>query len=131
MHTKYRVSTENTYMGPIASVPDSLFVSIQVWLNVEQIVNEKIFCMLIRLYWSNRIRFVYYLYSIQKSVYKNTSTPIEQTGNDENNNFKCKLFTSEYYGCWLESPTNGEIRFYAGHHKHTFTTSNLPIVSLI
>lgn len=32
MHTKYRVSLEFTYLGPIESVPDSLFVSITYWL---------------------------------------------------------------------------------------------------
>lgn len=56
MKTKYRVSTENTYMGPIASVPDSLFVSIKDWLGNEQIGMKSMFvCMLIRIEYDFRI----------------------------------------------------------------------------
>lgn len=38
MKTKYRVSVENTYMGPIASVPALLFVSTSTLTGNEQIV---------------------------------------------------------------------------------------------
>lgn len=139
MKTKYRVSTENTYMGPIASVPDSLFVSIKVWLKMIKSWEWKsgVKSLFVRSYahsfrsWSNRIRFSFYHCTKQDQIYPNPSTPIERPGNDVNNNLKWTSFTTEYYDCWLKSSTKGEIRFNAGHQKHTFTTCNRSIVSFI
>ncbi|XP_055302005.1 uncharacterized protein LOC129568333 [Sitodiplosis mosellana] len=88
MKTKYNVSLENTFLGPVNTVPESFF-------------NDM----------------------MNSSTPRSTQT--DSIGNDDNNN--PLLFSSLNYECRLKSLTLGEMRFYAGHHKHAFSTCDRPI----
>lgn len=58
---------------------------------------------------------------------------IDWCSNDDcnNNPYYPIVIRNTNFECKIKSSTMGEIRLYAGHYKHTFTTCNRPIVSIL
>lgn len=125
MKTKYRVSVENTFLGPIASVPESLFVSgfsskIVSTTKFDTFRNAKWFYF-----------FVFFFWMLQEELVNNSTQTGRPSNTDENNNPDWMVFLNQNYECRLKSSTMGEMRLYPGHHKHAFSTCNRAIVSFV
>lgn len=71
-------------------------------------------------------RIIMFIFSELKA--DKTATQINRRCDGNNNK---SLFSNLNYECWMKSSTAGEIRFYAGHHKHVFATCDRSIVSSI